>query len=109
MIIDTNDIKNIFDFDFDVNIPIKSWLKDSRKKQMIIIILIFILLWRVFQNNMILLGAIGYLLLINDELEDFDQTGTVFADTGEDKYDLAGQRMWYTPPSNNEGPNSREA
>lgn len=84
--------------------------KLTTKRQLILFALITILLWRILKNNVILLVLIAYLVWTSREidecencvqeetLEAFDKTGTVFADIGEPKYDLMGERVYFRPP-----------
>jgi hypothetical protein len=79
---------------------------NKTNKQIIIVILILFLMWRILKNNVILLLAIAYLLYVNAEGEgfNFSKDGTSFVDVGENKYDLAGRRVWFTPPDSNVSP-----
>jgi len=84
-------IKTYFNFLFD---------KMKSNRNMIIIILAAILLWKILKNNVILILALGYLVWMNQQeenTENFDETGTIFADIGEPKYDLKGDRLYYHP------------
>jgi len=81
-------IKTYFNFLYD---------KIKSNRNLVIFILATILLWKILKNNFILILALGYLIWMSQKYENFDETGTVFADIGEPKYDLKGNRLYFHP------------